>query len=79
MTVAAGRRFTRHQHCPACGDTVDDVEYAVRWPWPGSCSCMRPKPLTPAPISYTGCECHERADESWFRDHLQGQQKERRA
>ena len=65
-------RRQSHQHCPGCGDEVVDVDYAARWPWPGSCSCM--KPTAREPVSVTGCECHESCNESWFEAHFEGEQ-----
>ncbi len=57
-----------HQHCPTCGDETEDADYALRWPWAGSCRCM--KPLEPEPINYTGCDCHDSCNESWARAHM---------
>ena len=56
-----------HHHCPDCGDEVEDADYAVRWPWAGSCRCMRTAPA--AKVSYTGCDCHDSVNEAWVRDH----------
>lgn len=55
-----------HQHCPNCGDEVESVDYAVRWPWLDSCRCMIANPEV---FSYTGCECHDSMNEAWVRDH----------